>query len=598
MRKILFLLFLFALPALLWAAEPVRVWKDKQGRTIQATYDSARDFDPEYVPLIKGGRIISVKLKNLSYADQDYVIKARNRTRSLNNDFDADSNKRGIAVVPAGRRYALLIGVNEYATPLPSLKFCVQDMNYLSECFQRLGFSQENIFLVTDNSPVERRPTGANIRSQIVKITNLMGSEDQLIIAFSGHGTMRNGKSYLCPNDVDQDNIESFVSRDWVFDQMEKCKAKQKILIIDACRNEMTPNGQKAFGGPRTLEDPIGADTHGFILIASCSKSQYSWENPEIQHGVFTYFLGRGISGEAADEDGYITIMNLFQFASSRTKSFVFRNHNVEQVPSFGLRGEETTDFCIGKLNTKPQFSYGAPTVEQPAFMPPSPVQTPYQPQSVVQTPSSAMVAPVLTPSSLKPGTRHVLTVKGVEFAFRWCPPGTFMMGSPESEENRDEELEEQHQVTLTKGFWIMETEVTQKQWKAIMGKRPDDSYKGDKLPVECVSWNECQDFCAQCAQFGLKLQLPTEAQWEYACRAGSRGMFAGDLNKMAWHDGNSGYKPQPVGTKKPNAWGLYDMHGNAHEWCQDVKEEYSSESVTDPTGPSYGNRRIYRGGS
>ncbi|MBR0236526.1 MAG: formylglycine-generating enzyme family protein [Thermoguttaceae bacterium] len=229
-------------------------------------------------------------------------------------------------------------------------------------------------------------------------------------------------------------------------------------------------------------------------------------------------------------------------------------------------------------------------------------------------------------------GTRKVWTVEGVEFAFRWAPAGTFTMGSPTAEEGRDGG-ETQHQVTLTKGFWIMETEVTQKQWKAVMGTNPSYFNGDDKLPVERVSWNDCQEFCKKCTQLGLPVQLPTEAQWEYACQAGSTTALpngnikilgtnnAPALDPIAWYGGNSsqGFKGQsntnsskwsemqypggpcgthPVGEKTTNAWGIYDMIGNAWEWCADWYGNYPNDSVTDPTGPSSGSKRIFRGGS
>ena len=115
----------------------------------------------------------------------------------------------------------------------------------------------------------------------------------------------------------------------------------------------------------------------------------------------------------------------------------------------------------------------------------------------------------------------------------------------------------------------------------------------GDNRPVTHVSWNDCQEFCRKTG-----LQLPTEAQWEYACRAGSTGAYAGNLDDMAWYENNSGSRTHSVGTKKPNAWGLYDMHGNVYEWCQDWFGKYPSGSVTDPTGPSSGSDRVGRGGS
>ncbi|MBR0237850.1 MAG: SUMF1/EgtB/PvdO family nonheme iron enzyme [Thermoguttaceae bacterium] len=212
------------------------------------------------------------------------------------------------------------------------------------------------------------------------------------------------------------------------------------------------------------------------------------------------------------------------------------------------------------------------------------------------------------TPKKQIPGDRKVETVNGVEFAFRWCPAGTFIMGSPTSEEGRWDS-EKQHLVTLTKGFWMMETEITQKQWKAVMGNNPS-YFIGDDLPVENVSWNDCQEFCKKCAQLGLPVQLPTEAQWEYACRAGSTtAYFWGNaLNgDKANCDGNypcgtttkGKYlrRTTPVGSYAANAWGLYDMHGNVYEWCQDWYGDYPSGSVTDPVGPSSGSSRVIRGG-
>ena len=197
--------------------------------------------------------------------------------------------------------------------------------------------------------------------------------------------------------------------------------------------------------------------------------------------------------------------------------------------------------------------------------------------------------------SKLQAGQRAVKVINGVEFAFRWCPPGTFMMGSPAGESQRGNN-ENQHRVTLTKGFWMLETEVTQKQWKAVMGNNPSE-FKGDNLPVEGVSWDDCHDFCKKCAQLGIPVELPTEAQWEYACRAGTTRPYAGNLDAMAWYDKNSNNKTNPVGTKRSNAWGLYDMHGNVSEWCEDWEGDYPSGSATDPTGPSSGSFLICRGG-
>ena len=212
----------------------------------------------------------------------------------------------------------------------------------------------------------------------------------------------------------------------------------------------------------------------------------------------------------------------------------------------------------------------------------------------VVMPTAEVPAAPVKVNIEKKPGERMVKVVNGVEFAFRWCPPGTFMMGSSRTESYSSDE--KQHQVTLTKGFWMLETEVTQKQWKAIVPFNPS-SFRGDDLPVERVLVDDCQKFCNRCGELGFPFQLPTEAQWEYACRAGTTGPYAGDLDKMGWHAANSGGKTHPVGMKSPNAWGLYDMHGNVWEWCADKRADYPNGNVTDPLSTN-GVLPVDRGGS
>ena len=206
------------------------------------------------------------------------------------------------------------------------------------------------------------------------------------------------------------------------------------------------------------------------------------------------------------------------------------------------------------------------------------------------------------------PGYRKVLKLNGIEYAFRWCPPGSFLMGSPSSEFLRDSD-ETQHSVTLTRGFWMLETQVTQAMWKSVMGTSIQTQakkgtyttllYGEDPLhPMYYVSWDDCQEFCRQLSsKLNEEVSLPTEAQWEYACRAGTTGAYAGNLAEMGWYSSNSASAAHPVGRKQHNAWGLYDMHGNVWEWCQDCYGSYSTSPMSDPTGPNSGSFRVARGG-
>jgi formylglycine-generating enzyme required for sulfatase activity len=191
-----------------------------------------------------------------------------------------------------------------------------------------------------------------------------------------------------------------------------------------------------------------------------------------------------------------------------------------------------------------------------------------------------------------------------VTMTFCWCPQGEFMMGSSVTEKERGYD-EDQVKVTFRKGFWMGKTEVTQKQWRALMGSNPSE-FHGDNLPVEKVSWNEAKKFIAKLNQQLNNLDsgvimLPTEAQWEYACRAGKTGAYSGErIDDVAWHYSNSNGKTHPVGTKKANSWGIYDMHGNVQEWCQDSYGELSRKlpGGVDPQDTSFGDNRVYRGGS
>ena len=183
----------------------------------------------------------------------------------------------------------------------------------------------------------------------------------------------------------------------------------------------------------------------------------------------------------------------------------------------------------------------------------------------------------------------------GVKIEFVLIRPGSFMMGS----DTGSPDEKPVHIVTLTKPFYLGKFEVTQEQWQTVMESNPSD-FKGPKLPVEQVSWIDCQSFLAKLQyKTGRKFALPTEAQWEYACRAGTTTHYSfGDsdasLGEYAWFSGNS----HPVGEKKPNPWGLCDMHGNLWEWCADWYGGYLSGDATDPQGSSSGSYRVLRGGA
>lgn len=199
------------------------------------------------------------------------------------------------------------------------------------------------------------------------------------------------------------------------------------------------------------------------------------------------------------------------------------------------------------------------------------------------------------------PSAGNNFTLAAPPIAMLWVEPGTFLMSGTHGA--GDDTL-----VTLTRGYWLGRTEVTQSQWRAVMDYFPLPSrFKGSEHPVEQVGWATAMSFCARLNEReraagrlpeGYEYSLPTEAQWEYACRAGTTGIYAGELDAMAWYLANSEGQTQPVAQKQPNAWGFFDLHGNVREWCADWYGAYAGGSVSDPAGVPTGQFRVFRGGA
>ncbi|MFA6564399.1 MAG: formylglycine-generating enzyme family protein [Verrucomicrobiia bacterium] len=200
---------------------------------------------------------------------------------------------------------------------------------------------------------------------------------------------------------------------------------------------------------------------------------------------------------------------------------------------------------------------------------------------------------------------------KGVKLEMVWVAPGEFDMGAT----NDGDDAKPVHHVKLTKGFWMGKYEVTQEQYEAVTGRNPS-GYKGARNPVENVNWSDAVAFATKLNGMGIlpagaACRLPTEAEWEYACRAGSTTRFYNgngevELARIAWYGasrvllygGNAGKNPHTVGEKEPNKFGIYDMIGNVWEWCSDWYGPYHGGGAVDPTGPATGSKRVRRGGA
>jgi formylglycine-generating enzyme required for sulfatase activity len=238
-----------------------------------------------------------------------------------------------------------------------------------------------------------------------------------------------------------------------------------------------------------------------------------------------------------------------------------------------------------------------------------------------------ALLNKILPPAVLGPAPGRPWEIAHLGLKLVWIKPGTFMMGRPKNKDEMFDLLSLATQVTISRGYWLAATQVTQMQWETMMGNNPSVfKTAGKTAPVENVTWGEVMAFCKKLTEQERvagrlsdkeEYTLPTEAQWEYACRAGTTGYYAGDIDAMAWYDKICRYQvgqrlkninqshttairdtTHPVGTKQPNEWGLYDMHGNVWEWCRDWHTSYyPGGAVTDPSGPASGSDRVCRGG-
>jgi len=232
-----------------------------------------------------------------------------------------------------------------------------------------------------------------------------------------------------------------------------------------------------------------------------------------------------------------------------------------------------------------------APTASAPA----SPVRT----RTASERHPATTTAPSPTIVAVDGDRPHTVTIdlgSGVTLPLVLIPAGAFTMG--------DEGALPVHAVTISKPFYLGRYEVTREQWQAVLGDDPSDFVGEANLPVESVSWHDCQAFLQKLHQLAplYEFALPTEAQWEHACRAGSPQQFDVELERRmpdsAWYEVNARGTTHPVGLKQPNAWGLYDMHGNVWEWCADFFGDYPADPCVDPSGPPSGEHRALRGGS
>jgi formylglycine-generating enzyme required for sulfatase activity len=536
------------------------------------------------------------------------------------------------------RRVALVIGNSAYKNA--PLSNPVNDATDIAYNLKKLGFKVALKTNATQRT-MERaiRDFGKKLRKGGVGL-----------FYFAGHGIQVKGSNYLVPIgavlESEGDAKYEAVDAGLVLAKMDDAGNGLNIIILDACRNNpFARSFRSSETGLAKMDAPSGSilaySTAPGSVAADGSGRNGLYTSKLLKHMVTPNLkieeVFKGVRIDVVSASGKkqtpwesSSLMGDFYFKSDRSIAVVkkppvaemkphqkspvggteFETRELRYAKSLYERGKEAEAKRIvsGLLQNDDdtaiaeamycQILWGFATNEREAVE----RFNAYYPDSIWLTSAEQVVA--------ERGKRRLVTpsedgffINDLHMEFAYIKPGKFEMGSPSSEPGRNVD-EKQHQVTLTKGFYMQTTEVTQGQWRAIMENNPSKFKNcGDNCPVENVSWNDAQAFIRKLnrEEGTNRYRLPTEAEWEYAARAGSTtafysGVSDDGLGEYAWYRSNSGKKTHPVADKEPNDWGLFGMYGNVWEWCQDWSATYPSGTVTDPTGPSSGSIRVFRG--
>ncbi len=552
----------------------------------------------------------------------------------------AISQDRGVAGM-TGARVALLIGNSAYK--IGPLKNPVNDANDMAVALKKCGF---RVIARTDCDLRAMKEALDNFAKDIP------GCEAALFF-FAGHGMQVGGRNYLVPVDASPtaENEVEFECLDAgrVLAKLEIGGAQVNIVILDACRNNpLSRSWRSANQGLTNMDAPKGS----IILFATAPGSLAS-DGEGSRNGIYTGCLLKHLATPglpieqvfkrtAADVQRETQEVQSPWLSSSLTGDFCF---TVEASPTIASKPETVTSLppppsapaLVGGLQVSVNVSKARVKVDgrdageatlQKALnisgLPAGDVEVevtaegyaPLNKTVAIKEGIWAQEPFKLTKTAyfqgeMKPAVEHaaqvgdpqmgeVRTFSGIDFC--WIPAGNFMMGS----ENGPDDERPMRQVTIAHGFWLGKTEVTQAQWQAVMGSNPSKFAGNADSPVEQVSWEECQAFILRLNDGGQGVfRLPSEAEWEYACRAGSAavycfGNYESQLGEYAWYNGSRRVAIHAVAGKRANAWGLYDMHGNVWEWCQDWYHKSYQGAPSDGSVwvSSTGQRRVTRGGS
>ena len=475
-----------------------------------------------------------------------------------------------VAQEKPGTNYAFLVSCGEKYNkaqlhPLPK---SFRDVDDYRKALEATGFEAENIVFLHDKTAEPERflPEKAKILKELKLLLASVEAKDTLVVALSGHGLHFTGDktSYFCPLDAKVGDKATMIPMDGeggLFPLLKTCKAKRKLLVVGACRNDPVKATLAAEQVDLDLLDPDEVP-EGIVALYSCKAGQKSYFEAQKDRSFFYDHLVRAWQGEYHPGEDKVSLEAIFDQVKTKTSAAVRREYAEAQVPE--VRREYQGEWLVSRSGARPKVV----------------------PKVALITASGELTAGE---------SREFEIAKGMKMTFCWIPAGKAPLGSPAGEkERRDDEKEHEF---ATKGFWLGKYEVQQSEWEGVMGDNPSQ-FKGATLPVENVSWEDCQKFIGKCEVKGLKVKLPHEDEWEYACRGGK-----GNTQAFYWGDGLSGDKANcdgrfrygtatkrefkekttPVGTykdKAPHPWELCDMSGNVREWCENMHTTKDSVRV------------------
>lgn len=536
-------------------------------------------------------------------------------------------------------RYALLVGISNYThlKPLPS---AVKDVDALRQVLinpQIGGFAESDVLVLMDAEK------GA-IETAIYHLFANRKTNDLLLFYFSGHGVTDSRSDFYFTGLTTQKDIlpPTAVTSDYVHKAMNQSRSKYQVVILDCCHSGAFSKGMTAKdGGTVQVLPKLGGE--GRAILTASDSTQYAFEQEGFELSLYTHFLVEGLKTGAADwdEDGDVSVDELYEYVRDQVKSVndlmspeiypVREGHKIilakaikGKYPANAFMQEEFKDYAkdLGsQVEDIPEIQNRYRQDQKYSFSPRlisrrnllivgltgggflgvlalGNINTPID-KNLISRDSKSTSASILTTS-----TTYDLG-NGITLELVNLPAGKFMMGSNEFDTEKPI-----HEVTIS-AFSIGKYAVTNDQWKMVMGTEPSKQYEikfqGSKQPVIGVSWDNCRSFCERLSsKLGKDIRLPSEAEWEYACRAGTQTKyyFGDEINQLdayAWYRDNSGGQTHLVGEKNSNQFGLYDMHGNIWEWCSDRWHKNYNNAPKNGSSWETGavdNIRVLRGGS